>query len=74
MFNTELYAQAQEKITEKYLLTNIVSMRARQLINGADPLVDTEDMSPMDVALKEIIEGLISVREPEAMDEESLFG
>ena len=74
MFNTSLYAQAHEKIKEKYLLTNIVAMRTRQLINGAEPLVDAEDMGPMDIALKEIIEGQVSVRKPEVVDEESLFG
>lgn len=74
MFNTQLYAEAAAKIDEKYLLANLVSMRIRQLVNGADPLVDPEDLKPMDIALKEIAEGLISVREPDGVSEESLFG
>lgn len=74
MFNTRLYALAAEKIEEKYLLTNLVAMRTRQLINGSDPLVDPEDLKPMDIALKEIVEGMITIQAPEAVDEESLFG
>jgi len=34
----------------------------RQIINGSDPLVEVEDMSPMDIALKEIAEGMIEPR------------
>jgi DNA-directed RNA polymerase omega subunit len=75
MFNTKLYAAAAEKITHKYLLTNMVSMRARQIEDGADPMVDPEDLTPIDIALKEIAEGLVT---PKAVEEvttaDDLFG
>jgi DNA-directed RNA polymerase omega subunit len=78
MFNTKDYAIASTKVTHKYLLTNLVSMRIRQLNEGATPLVDPEDMKPIDIALKEIAEGLISyteaVEETEETVEDSLFG
>lgn len=74
MFNTELYAKAVKKITDKYLLANIVSIRTRQLINGADPLVDPEDMEPMDIALKEISEGMIEPKKADIFStEEDIF-
>ncbi len=75
MFNTELYQKATEKIPEKYLLANLVTIRMRQLINGADPMVDPEDLKPLDIALKEIIEGMIEPRKAETvMTGEEIFG
>ncbi len=74
MFNTRLFAEALDLIQEKYLLTNLVSMRTRQLSSGAEPLVDPEDLEYMDIALKEIVAGKISVREPEEITEADLFG
>ena len=74
MFNREYYIKATEKIPEKYLLANIVSMRMRQLINGADPLVEDEGMAPIDIALKEIAEGMIEPRKEEIPSGDELFG
>ena len=75
MFNTELYRKAAEIIPEKYLLANIVTIRMRQLINGADPMVDPEDLKPLDIALKEITEGMIEPRKAEpVMTGEEFFG
>ncbi|MBF0171218.1 MAG: DNA-directed RNA polymerase subunit omega [Nitrospinae bacterium] len=79
MFNTELYAAAAAKIPEKYLLTNLVSMRARQIQDRtSDPMIDPTDLSPIDIALKEIAEGLLTHQwgeeEAEKSDAEKLFG
>lgn len=74
MFNTALYAQAIEKIPQKYLLTNLISIRARQIINGADPLVEAEGLSPIDTALKEVAEEMIKPRKGEVTTGEDLFG
>lgn len=66
MFDNEFYSEAARKVPQKYLLANLVSMRMRQLINGADPLVEAEEgMRPMDIALKEIAEGMIEPRKLE---------
>lgn len=75
MFEADFYNKALEKTEKKYLLANLVSMRMRQLINGADPLVEAEDMGPMDIALKEIAEGMIEHRRmDEAPSGEDIFG
>ncbi len=74
MFNTALYASALEKVSQKYLLTKIVAMRTRQLDEGAEPLVDSEGMSSMDVALLEITNGFIVVQTPEETNSEEIFG
>lgn len=62
MFNSHYYNLAEKKISERYLLVNILAKRIRQLKKGADPLVAVEEgnsISEADIALKEIAEGKI---------------
>jgi DNA-directed RNA polymerase subunit omega len=50
-----------EKIPNRFQLTLVAALRSRQLVNGAEPLIDTEgsrDKSSV-IALKEIAAGLI---------------
>jgi DNA-directed RNA polymerase subunit omega len=51
-----------EKVDCRYTLVVQVSKRARQLIDGATPLVDTgEDyLRPVSVATKEVYEGKVT--------------
>jgi len=74
MFDTYLYSQAKKKISHKYLLANIITMRMKQIMEGADPLIDPEDMHPLNIALKEIAEGLIEPHKEEIKSGEDLFG
>jgi len=73
MFSTELYAEALTKVPEKYLLVSLVARRSRQLIQGADPLVDPEDLKPIDIALKEVCAEMITIEPSETVTEEDLF-
>jgi len=41
----------------KYTLVMVTSKRARQLIEGAEPLVKTNSNKPVTIALEELIEG-----------------
>ena len=55
-------------VDNRFDLVLLASRRARQLVNGVDPLVPWENDKPTVVALREIAEGLISeetVAEPE---------
>ena len=50
-----------EKIPNRFQLTLVAALRSRQLVNGAEQLIDTEgsrDKSSV-IALKEIAAGLI---------------
>ena len=50
-----------EKIPNRFQLTLVAALRSRQLVNGAEPLIDTEgsrDKSSV-IALKETAAGLI---------------
>ena len=52
-----------EKIPNRFQLTLVAALRSRQLVNGAEPLIDMEgsrDKSSV-IALKEIAAGLIEI-------------
>ncbi|MDO5714267.1 MAG: DNA-directed RNA polymerase subunit omega [Tissierellia bacterium] len=50
-----------EKITDsRYSLVMLVSRRAREIISGGDPLIDTKISKPVSVALEETLKGAVS--------------
>lgn len=55
-----------EHVDNRFDLVLLAARRARQISNGADPLVPAENDKPTVIALREIAENLISVN---AMDE-----
>jgi DNA-directed RNA polymerase subunit omega len=61
-----------ENVDNRFDLVLLASRRARQLVNGVDPLVPWENDKPTVVALREIAEGLITeetLAEPEETTE-----
>ncbi len=48
-----------ENIDNRFELVLTATKRARQIANGAEPLVDEENDKPTVIALREIAEGLI---------------
>jgi len=59
-------------VDNRFDLVLLASRRARQLVNGVDPLVPWENDKPTVVALREIADGLISeetLAEPEETTE-----
>ena len=43
----------------RYTLIVEVSKRARQLVAGAEPLIDTAETKPVSIAVREVDQGLI---------------
>lgn len=58
----------QEKVPCRYALAIVAAKRARQLVNGSEPMVAVNSDNPVTVALHEIDRGAIAL-EP-ASDEE----
>ena len=54
----------------RYTLVVEASKRGRQLVAGAQPLVDVKDMKPLGVAVEEINRGLVTYEKPVEMEEE----
>jgi DNA-directed RNA polymerase subunit omega len=59
-----------EKVDCRYTLAVEASKRAREIVAGASPLIDTKEVKPLSIAIEEINRGLISyTRDP--LDEEA---
>ena len=59
-----------KKVDCRYTLAVEASNRARELIGGSLPLIDTKDSNPLSIASEEINRGLISYSREEATDGE----
>ena len=59
-----------DKAETRYTLVVEASKRGRQLVAGAQPLVDVKDMKPLGVAVEEIDRGLVTYEKPVEMEEE----
>ncbi|MBE5777941.1 MAG: DNA-directed RNA polymerase subunit omega [Clostridiales bacterium] len=58
-----------EKVDSRYTLVVEASKRARQLVDGAQPLIDPKEQKPLKVAIEEIDRGLITYeRDPELQE------
>ena len=59
------------KVDCRYTLAVEASKRARELIGGSLPLIDTKDSNPLTIAIEEINRGLITYsRNEDAENEE----
>ena len=54
-----------DKIENRFEMVLTATKRARQIANGADPLVEEENDKPTVIALREIADGLV---DPERVD------
>ena len=54
-----------DRIENRFEMVLTATKRARQIANGADPLVEEENDKPTVIALREIAEGII---DPEKVD------
>lgn len=52
------------RVESKYALVVAASRRARELMEGAGPLVDTEATKPVTIALQEIADGRLDIVVP----------
>ncbi|MDD3214513.1 MAG: DNA-directed RNA polymerase subunit omega [Eubacteriales bacterium] len=58
-----------EKVDCRYTLVVEASKRARQLLGGAQPLIDPKEMKPLEVAVQEINRGLLTYSRDPDMEE-----
>jgi len=59
-----------KKVDCRYTLAVEASKRARELIGGSLPLIDTKDSNPLSIAIEEINRGLISYSRDDASEAE----
>ena len=61
-----------KKVDCRYTLAVEVAKRAREIIGGAAPLIDTKETKPLSIAIEEINRGLITYSRNEDDEEEKL--
>ncbi|MCP3867427.1 MAG: DNA-directed RNA polymerase subunit omega [Gammaproteobacteria bacterium] len=65
-----------DHVDNRFNLVLLATKRARQLVNGVDPLLPWENDKPTVMALREIAEGLVDnqvVNPPEKLDVETIM-
>jgi len=60
-----------KKVDCRYTLAVEASKRARELIGGAMPLIDTKETKPLSIAIEEINRGLITFTREEELPAEA---
>ncbi len=49
----------------RYTLVMLSAKRAREIVDGAEPLIETESTKPISIAIEEVLHGKIKYRRPE---------
>ena len=52
-----------KKVDSRYMLVSVISKRARQIVEGSDPLIKTRSDNPVSIAMEEFSEDLIEYKE-----------
>lgn len=48
----------------KYTLVMLTAKRAREIIDGKEPLIDTDSKKPVTIAIEEIVNGKVTYENP----------
>lgn len=48
----------------RYTLVMLTAKRARQIVDGSEPLVETESNKPVTIAIEEIVAGKVKYKNP----------
>ncbi|HHW71175.1 MAG TPA: DNA-directed RNA polymerase subunit omega [Clostridiales bacterium] len=54
-----------KKVSNRYILVVEVAKRARQLVDGAPPLVEVDSTNPVTIAIHEVLHDKIKYAQPE---------
>lgn len=54
-----------KNVDSRYTLVLLVSKRARQIVDGSEPLVDPRSSKPVSVAVQEVSEGKVTYTRPQ---------
>lgn len=53
--------EAQERFGGPFAMTSILQKRVRELVQGSRPLVETDKIRPVDIALEELLANRLSL-------------
>lgn len=74
VINSEVEEGEEPVVNSRYSIVLATSKRARQIIAGETPLVDSEGKKPLSMAIQELENGLVKIvsDDEEELDEEAL--
>ncbi len=52
-------------VDSRYTLVLLVSKRARQIVDGSEPLVNPKSSKPVSIAVQEVAEGKVTYTRPQ---------
>lgn len=58
------FKELADKGDSRYTLVMLTAKRARKIIEGAEPLVETSSKKAVSIALQEVLEGAITYKKP----------
>ncbi len=70
--NSEIEPGEHPVVNSRYSIVIATAKRARQLIDGAEPLIDTDFPKPLSVAIEELYQGKVKIIADDETLEESL--
>lgn len=59
------FKELEDKGDSRYTLSMLVAKRARKLVDGAKPLIETDSRKSVSIALEEVLDGAITYERPE---------
>ncbi|NLK99890.1 MAG: DNA-directed RNA polymerase subunit omega [Clostridiales bacterium] len=70
--NSEIEPGEHPVVNSRYSIVIATAKRARQLINGADPLIEGEFPKPLSLAIEELYESKVKIIGDNELGEESI--
>lgn len=61
ILNSDVEPGEEPVINSRYSLVIAAAKRARQLVNGAQPLVETDSRKPLSIAIEEMYHGKVKI-------------
>lgn len=59
--NSDVQEGEQPVVNSRYSIVIATAKRARQIIDGSEPLVDTKSKKPLSIAIEELCEGKVKI-------------
>lgn len=70
--NSEIEVGDHPVVNSRYSIVIATAKRARQLIDNAEPLIDSDFPKPLSIAIEELYEGKVKIIGDDVFEEESL--
>ena len=70
--NSEIEPGEHPVVNSRYSIVIATAKRARQLIDGAEPLIEADFPKPLSVAIEELYQGKVKIIGDDDIEEESM--